>query len=516
MLGSPQASPQGSVYKGFLTHGGFFVPQQTLVKRLTSTGYAQLLKKLTITCFQKVGAPKIAKMYTIAVLPGTNLQCVYLPRTLMKILGKFLTIDNLLTPIQYVTIPLTLELYENQNLITEYLQNLVFTPQRIAAGTATCMLNLRAGQGKTFVAAGLISRLGLKCLYVVPMRPLAVQAVRDLKSCFDPKMIGRFDKKKKSENVSITVIVINSAIMQTAEFFQQFGLVILDEVHMYCTEHRKAIFNLTTHCVLGMSATTEDRRDKFDPIAQKALAFDGIIRAENIPGFTYEDINFNCHARIVAYNGPPEYTQNLTHEATGRVFTHYMHNQFISDPYRMQLFIAELTRLYDWRDANDNKHHIYIFAEEVEILRLAKAAFEKSLRKDILDDVDAPELIDEVDEDNKTDKTDTKMFTGKQKETEITNIILHGRVLFATFGFASTGTSILKMSAIMFLTPRRANMKQVCARILRRGSNVDIPRIVVDLVDNKTLLRAQLGERKLAYDFYGFTTEYEKINYDKL
>ena len=69
------------------------------------------------------------------------------------------------------------------------------------------------------------------------------------------------------------------------------------------------------------------------------------------------------------------------------------------------------------------------------------------------------------------------------------------------------------MTAMMFLTPRKANMKQILARMLRRGSDNRIPRICVDIVDNKTALRYQVGERRNAYSIYGFQQSDTKVSY---
>jgi superfamily II DNA or RNA helicase len=58
-------------------------------------------------------------------------------------------------------------------LIKYFCEN-VFTQERINAGTACGLLNLRAGMGKTFFAAGIIAQMKLRTLYVVPKRPLMV------------------------------------------------------------------------------------------------------------------------------------------------------------------------------------------------------------------------------------------------------------------------------------------------------------------------------------------------------
>jgi hypothetical protein len=75
---------------------------------------------------------------------------------------------------------------------------------------------------------------------------------------------------------------------------------------------------------------------------------------------------------------------------------------------------------------------------------------------------------------------------------------------------------MLKMTAMMFLTPRKANMKQTIARILRRGSDLRIPRVLVDIVDKKTALKYQAGARAIAMTFYGFEREEIYVNWSDI
>lgn len=500
--------------EGILTNGGFIIPTEQLREKFGSR-YNNLLKKLTITHFQKIGPPNHAFMYKIENINGVRY--IHLPRTLIKIFleNKILTKFNIMFPPHckiHTQCQLNIELFENQKIIIEYLCDKIFTQERIANGTATAILNLRAGMGKTFVAGGVISRLKLRTLYIVPKRPLMIQGVKDLRNCFhsddvNDLKIGSFskDKTKDGKNISaeqdITFIVINSAMDQPIPFFAGYSLIILDEVHSYCSAQRREIFRLATSpAMLGMSATTEERNDGFDAIAHKELAFDGIIRAENIPGFTYENVEFKCEVNVIKYYGPPEFTQSLKHDSTGRIFTPYMNAQFLRDPYRMKLAISELRKLYDWMGSHGEQHCIYVFCEEREPL---KTVFDK-LKKSFGDDVDAPEL------------NDVGEFIGGIKDTRITELKNTARILLTTYGYSGTGISIDKMTAILFLTPRRSNMKQILARILRRGGDLTIPRKVVDIVDHKTAIKYQYSSRLLAYEFYGMNIKELRISFDQI
>lgn len=477
----------------YLSHSGLVAPAATLHKML-GLQYKEFLRRLTLIYKPKIGPPKVMKMYEERTIGGV--QCVILPRTLSRVMPS---LQILFAPMRCIQPQLCLNLFENQQIIVNHLHQTVYTPARLADGSACAILNLRAGLGKTFVAAGLIERLGLRTLYIVPNNPLANQGCKDLRACFtndegaETARVGRWGAKGDRAADDITVIVINSALMQTPEFYSGYSLIIIDEVHMCCSAVRRAIFRLTTHAVLGMSATTENRKDGFDPVAHKELAYDGIIRAEQIEGFTYEDVAFHCTVDAVRYNGAPEFTQNLTHPSTGRLFTPYMIDQFLRDPQRMALAIRKIKELYDWVGPDGQVHNIYVFCEEREPLGAVYQALAERFG-----DINAPELIG--------------TFIGGIKDQQITDIKANARILLTTYGYSGTGVSIDKMTAIVFLTPRRSNMLQILARILRRGGDQTIERRVVDIIDNRTALRGQHTERKQAYEYYGMEVVYSKVN----
>ena len=525
-----QRPPQQPVI-GYLTPSGFYVPLYDL-KRKLGVNYEKFTTKLTIVHKPKTGPVIRTRMYTIIKAAGHNDLRMYLPRTVMKVLLQARVINKVISTIPnltYIDVTLQIDLFDDQVTIVNYLMAEIFTPERITAGTATCLLNLKAGCGKTFVAGGIIARLRVKTLFITPKCPLAEQAVRDLRMCFwnenTPIVIGQYhstplkrDPTTDYRNQHITVIVINTALTLSEEILKQYSLVIMDEAHMNVSEKRRAIFSkCTSACVLALSATTEDRNDSLDPIAHKAVAFDGIIRAENIPGFAYQnDTNFDLHAKIIHYIGPPEYTKNLTHESTGNIFTHYMHNQCIMDSARLDLAVDELIELYDWRGPDQQTHCIYVFAEELKILATAKDEFERILRATGRTDISiaAPELdVGGASFDALKAERLTAMFVGGLKREALADITRNSRVFFSTYGFAGQGISILKMTAMLLLTSRKSNFKQVFARIMRRGSDDSIPRIVVDINDKRTALTHQLKSRRVIYDFYGFKITETKIAY---
>lgn len=373
-------------------------------------------------------------------------------------------------------------IYDCQKLIGDYLIANFFTPERIAAGIATALLNFRAGQGKTFVAAYIASRVRGKVMYVTEKRPLASQAAADLSKALPGAKVQLWDGEEKEHD--ILVIVINSALNLPADMFSKYRLLLLDEAHMYCTSKRKRIFDVGAPIVLGFSATTEDRKDGGHVIMHRALVQknDKIVRAEEIPGFEYDESSkFRVEVDVIKYHGPEEYSQALIHESTDRIFTPYMNDQFLKDPYRCALIIKEILKLY--REG----HHIYVFCEEVAPLTKIREAIIAQLSEDV---VDAPEL-----------GIDT--FTGKTKARQRDHLRDTARILLTTYGFSGTGMSIVRMTAMVMVTPRRSNMKQIIARITRKGGDVSITRKVVDIWDCQTALRRQMEDRQKGYDHYG-------------
>ena len=545
----------GAKPSGFLSHRGFIVPLAPL-QRYLGDNWKAFLNKLTLLYRPKIGPVVRTQMYEMIVLeadgstrrvPPGQAKCILLPRSLITS-GIFGKVEVMFSPksrivcdgLDQIMAEAVSRLYDNQLLIVNHLMKHIFTAWRQDEGLASAILNLRAGMGKTWVAAGLIALLKYRTLYIVPKLPLAVQSTNDLRALFEDRIVIRkynaaatkkWDAKVKAGKAEprvpddVTVMVINSAIMQPPEFFQQYSLIILDEVDTFCSPCRRAIFDRPTYCVLGMSATTADRSDGTHAIAHKALATTpspanrrdhpvecdyitrgGVIHAEDIPGFTYEDVIFESKVDVIRYKGPDDRTQHLTHLSTGRMFTPYMNEQFLSDPWRMQLAVNELRALYDWRGDQGQMHSIYVFCEERDPLKTVYDLFVASFGEG---DILAPELVN----DNSSAAGGVGHFIGGIKEAQVNGIKLHARIILTTYGYSGTGVSIDRATAIIFLTPRRANMKQILARILRRSGDLSIVRRVIDIVDQETGIRNQYADRAQAYAFYGMEVDQRKISW---
>jgi Type III restriction enzyme, res subunit len=500
---------------GFVNQRGLCFPVMVLSKLIGTTSYMALLKKLTVVHRPKQGPPVVAKMYKL--YDEDAVKWIRLPRA---VCAAFVAHTRAVFASPAIIPPrLQLELFPNQVLCVDRLMQ-IFTPERIAAGTACAELVLGAGKGKTFVAAGVITRLSLRTLYIVPKDVLAIQAVEDLQGCLlatdrteaalHPIRIGQFGREKKKDpssfvaNQDVTVILIHSALLQPPEFFAGYGLVIIDEVHTTCSNEWRKIWH-KAHCAvtLGMTATPTQRTDGMDPIAQKEIvcASDGIVFAEKLPGWHHDDFKFTSRVTVIRYCGPPQYTRTLKHESTDSVFCSYMHRQFLSDPYRLYIAVQAVRALYDWRGTQGQQHCIYIFCEELALLQILYQAFRDSFGDDIV----APEIGNEVGN-----------FVGGIKTDAVNDIKDNARILLTTYGYGGTGVSILKMTAIVKLTPRRANMQQIDARILRRGGDASIERRIIDIHDYKSCLKGQLSSRMQSYEHYGMEVEVKRVDWEDI
>lgn len=538
---------------GYLSYTGLCVDRDLLIAAVGATAYSQLLKKLTLTYLPRVGPPLIVKQYSLVLISGRTM--LQLPRCLTP---KFKTLV-IYPPPQLVKFPQIDTLFENQKCLIDYLMTKVYTPQRIAAGTATSVINLRAGLGKTFVAAGMISAIGMRTLYIVAKCPLAEQAQKDLQGVLSvdlpdedqsnidhpQKITVKIYTGSKRKITDVTICVINTALKQNGDFFSQFGLVIMDEVQDFCSEDRRKIFkSASAPCVLVMSATTEDRTDGMHIIFHRefsmtgdgtrdlllkykecatdynllvpvrvtenanttALRIDNIIRADQIPGFAYDGVIFTGKVTSIQYTGPKSFTRAEAHPSTGRLFTPWLNDQFVNDPYRMRIVLEHLRELYNKKILTKNedgveetKHHcIYVFCENVQPLHRLSKLFST------IGPVFVPELL--VKDDNKDAETPKtiRMFTGGCKPDDIKSITTTARIILTTYGYSSTGISIPRMTAMIFMTPRKSGLIQILARILRRDGDQTIPRDIIDIVDVCTPIKGQANQRQLAYDFYGF------------
>jgi superfamily II DNA or RNA helicase len=496
-----------------ITYRGLIADRAEL-QRLLGAKYQTFLNKLTVRTKQKVGPDKVAQVYKLINIDGID--AILLPRMIMPALkssGVARGFVNMIAPPQgwvAAAPPFICELFPNQRVVIDHLFSNIFTDERAAAGTAACVINLRAGQGKTFVAAAVINRLRCRALYIAANIDLQKQAVNDLRSSFDGALIARTDgsrictKDKKTmtfETAHVVVMVIDSVKNMPDEFFERFGLVIFDEIQMYCGATRSNVFwRAQTRYVLGMSATTANRVDKFDEIYYKHLG--APIMTDLLPGFDIEEFEFKGLVHKIMYKGPPEHTRALLSEATGFLSVTDMYKQFAADPQRNELIVDEIMKLLR------KGRNIFVFSESRHHLDILYALLIAKVDSDDIE-IEAPD--ENKQEDVPNDATSISLMRGGIKDKDRTTARA-ARIILTTYSYSSTGTSIPRMDAAVFATPRRNGYIQICARVMRKSGDATILREFVDIVDAATGLKSQYYGRAAAYDFYQFEIKPRVVN----
>lgn len=396
--------------------------------------------------------------------------------------NKLLKIKNKIAePDKIPTLKYTGKLKHNQKVVINHMVSKYFSKDKITKGSAVASLVMKAGRGKTFVAMGFIHVFKTKTLIVVPTKNLLMQWMQVLAKFFPNAKIGTYSGSKKLDG-DIVVAIVDSliGIKIQQSYLNKFGLTIFDEVHTYCSpESRKIFWRTQTQVVIGLTATP-NRPDRFDLVFRKQIG--PVVEAHLIKGYKKDDVEFKGKVRVINYSGPPKYTRAMRNMTTGTVSSPAMINQFVQDPYRNQMIVTEIIRLYKM-DLD-----VICFSD-----RLAH-----------LDTVQDMLMANGIDK--------SALLVGGAKLDHLERVQTEAKIIMATYQAADTGLSIDRLTAMVVSTPRKSLFEQKIGRILRIGGDNSIVRHVVDIIDIKTSLKNQYYGRSKVYKAEGF--DIEKIDVD--
>lgn len=600
-----------------LSQSGILIKEELIINKFGIEYLKNLKEKLTVRYKpNEIAIEKILKMYNeITVKTSKILQ---LPRQLITNIRKMFPeekFSNLITTTNDIDITPkdNFKLTGNQEVMMEYLFKNIFTEENVKNGTASTIIKMGTGLGKTYIAGMIIARLKKKTLIIthdkgmrdnefstvirnvldyemVKQEELNEVELENNKSSNEPSnepiskepksttellsTLKKQVKEKKAKKVKpktkaqllkeqiekdfintrdnpdyiknkpITVLVINTAMKKNIEFFKQFGLIIFDEIDMYCTEKRSEIFWKTnSQYVIGLSATPTDRIDGFYKIILHSIG--QIVELEKLKGFKSNENKFKAEVRAVNYYCPEEYISMERNDKNNQVMTHKVIFKIMEDPYRDKLVLKYLKELYD-----DEQQNIYIFTQYREYVlhyfNLICKEFPAMIK-----DCYIPEVVNELSQQKFDDdvETETEPETELKETPKIKNDVKNlkknikimmggitneayeeakkGRIIIVSYKYFSVGKSIPKMTASIFTSPQRANWKQITGRILRLGSDTSIVRKYIDIIDANTLLKYQFyGTKKTkeknipsridVYNERGFPIKYETVHWSKL
>lgn len=368
-------------------------------------------------------------------------------------------------------------------------------------------LQMDTGLGKSYIAAGLIAAMNVKTCVIVANKSLSRQLRDDLAKALpttdvktyksgdvDGTLIISGKKKTYVPTEPIVIVVINTAAKLPAEFFEEFGLVIYDEVHAYCTETFSAVFFKAdaARYTFGMTATPT-RLDGMESVSYLHLGAP-VMAAEIAAGDDEMAAgNFFGSAIRVAYGGPAAFTKKVTNSA-GVPSPILMAKQFLEDPFRLILAASIII------DAYNAGRNIYIFCQTKDPLDVLRRRILRMV-PDEYRDVISKELF---------------IITGDSKEEMAAAAKSTSRIFLTTYSLSAKGLSIIRFDTLILLTPMKSNMMQITGRIFRKKSDEGRRRLVIDIVDDATFMAKQYPERVKAYHTRGLEMVTTAIAYDQV
>lgn len=380
----------------------------------------------------------------------------------------------------------------NQVAVHDYLMSVYFNPEAVLRFQSACVLKLDTGLGKSFLGAKLIMSVGLKALVVLMNNSQVDQWKGDLFAKYYPSLVvGVYNSKSKTDG-SVVLTTIHSVRKLSPSYMRQFGFILFDEIPEYMGEKfRECFWSTGARYVLGLTATPDMRLDSMDIFYKQLVG--PVVDATTIPGYDVAELSWSGHVRCIKYFGPPEFTKHLT-SATGDMNCSMMNEQLSMDPYRTQLILDAIRVLYDMG------RNIFVFAQKREhLVQLHRAIVLMGL------DLAAPEF-----------GSSAQTLMGGDGDAEMNTAKTFSRIVLTTYSYSAVGLSIVKMDAIVFVTPRRNKMKQIIGRILRRGGDTGVTREIVDVVDQRVGLKAQYPSRKAEYKEKNFDIDVEEVSWEDI
>jgi superfamily II DNA or RNA helicase len=400
----------------------------------------------------------------------------------------------------------------NQELVFKEIMTNWFNDENVNNGKAGLTLNLQAGHGKSFIGMALMGHLKCRTLIVAHNTTKLNEWVEILGQYLEGVTIGEYYGKKKIYG-DIMVGIIHSLAMDEIkmnkynsmrEFYDSFDFIIFDECHEYVSQSRRKIYDICqTPYMLGLSATPDERStDSLDKVTR--LNCGSILVAENLSGYTLDDIPFKGEVTCVRYAAPPEFSIQYVNEKLDINSVPLLIAQICSDPYRLELVTELVLEQYN------KKLNILVFADRRSYLEEIRQKL-GSTESYILDDLgdDAFTAVKKLE--NIMDKTIRLVGGSSAKDMQLA--ISSKTIIFTTYQFMGTGVSIPALNSVILATPRKSKSKQYINRIFRLGSDYSITREIIDIVDTKVSLNSQWSDRKKYYDSQSYEIKTRKVSY---
>ena len=342
-------------------------------------------------------------------------------------------------------------------------------------------------------------------------------------------------------------------------YLKSFGFIVFDEVHTYATpEYSKAFWMTNTRATMGMTASQSARTDCFEDIYKFHLGNqDRQIKEEDIPDYDLNEAKYKGSVTKIKYIGHPLYSRQINNEKLNMPANYEHVLEITKDPFRNLMIIKHIIELYQ------SGRNIFIFSEYRIHLDFLNALFLYCLTKNnvpantqkdpmfalnnIFKTISQEKLYNNMVELEKyfselllpytkyninaipSTREEESLFNKIKSVTQNHNVVMYGKsgaeivnhakteayIIFSTW-YYSTGTSIVRMDTLIVATPRRSLFDQKAGRITRLGSDEEIERQIIDIVDWNISIKSQFSDRKKEYDRREWPITSVEIDHKKL
>ncbi len=360
-----------------------------------------------------------------------------------------------------------------QTEIVDEIMSSYFAPESAARGAAGVILKLDMGAGKSFIAMELIGRIRQKTLIVCHISNMVPQWKQNLEGWFQGVQVGELNGRVKKDGqivvgliqtLSKKTIKVGKVEQPAHEYFAQFGLIVFDEAHLYCSETYSKIFsNCQVRYMLGLSGTPYNKDDSHQVILGN---IGPVFDAEHL---VPQVSKFEAEVRVVQFRATRDYTEPVLKK--DRVDYQRTIDRILANPERLAAVVFHIKEVAQTRN-------VFVFSDRRDYLEKIQDALS-------------------------ADGNAMSIVAGGSNEAALEEAVLSARIIGTTYQYMSTGRSISKMNGLVFATPRKVKIEQTLGRIFRSGSSME-KRIIVDLVDMGTILVSQYRARKSIYEERGY------------
>lgn len=331
------------------------------------------------------------------------------------------------------------------------------------------ILNLPTSAGKSLIQALLtkyvIEHSDFNVLILVPTTSLVQQMKDDLVDyrLFKSNEIAEVRSGFKQKNERVVVATWQSAIKKSDEWFQQFGMLLCDEMHLAVGKSISTIIKKMYSCEykIGLSGSLRDGKSNmmqyvglfgsiFNPVTTSQL-----MESDQVSKLKIHSIFLKYPEKVSKVIATVDYASEIK-------------------------FITKLKKRTDWvcRLANkltSNDENAFVMFKHIEhgkeIFETLKSMGHKNVYY----------VSGEID-------TETR--------TELKNIAEHGKgvIIIASYGVFSTGISVKNLHHIIFAHPVKSKIivLQTIGRVLRKHGSKSIAR-VWDIVDDMSMIQEKNG-----------------------